>query len=49
MSSIKEVYIVAPDLNHAYIDSDYYKTLLRVYLIKGHNDKNNAHEQQKTF
>lgn len=28
---------------------DYYKTFLRVYIIKVHEDKNSAHEQQKTF
>lgn len=27
----------------------YYKIFLRGYLIKGHKDKNKAHEQQKTF
>lgn len=35
--------------NHAYMGCGYYKTILRVYLIEGHKDKNNAHKQQKTF
>lgn len=40
---------MVPDINskHAYVSFDNYKTFLGVCLIKDHQDRNQAHQQEE--